>query len=70
MKYLVVLGDGMADRPLEELGGRTPLEAAETPNFDMLAAKSTISPEATSPIYRCWAMTRRCTIREGAPWKH
>ena len=49
MKYLVVLGDGMADRPLEELGGRTPLEAAETPNFDMLAAKSTIGSVKTVP---------------------
>ncbi len=34
MKYIVVLGDGMADEPIEELGGRTPLEFAYTPNLD------------------------------------
>jgi len=36
MKYIVVLGDGMADWPLDEIGGRTPLEAAEKPNMDKL----------------------------------
>lgn len=40
MKYLVVLYDGMADYPVEELGGRTPLEAAECPNMDRLAKDS------------------------------
>lgn len=39
MKYLVILGDGMADRPIESLGGKTPLEYAKTPEMDMLAAK-------------------------------
>ena len=37
MKYLVLIGDGMSDRPLSELKGRTPLEAARTPNMDFLA---------------------------------
>lgn len=37
MKYIIVLGDGMADEPLAELGGKTPLEAAETPVMDRLA---------------------------------
>ncbi len=37
MKYVVVLGDGMADEPLEALGGKTPLEYAETPNMDAMA---------------------------------
>jgi 2,3-bisphosphoglycerate-independent phosphoglycerate mutase len=37
MKYIVVLGDGMADKPLEELGGKTPLEYARTPNMDQMA---------------------------------
>lgn len=37
MKYAVMLGDGMADYPLETLGGKTPLEAAHTPNMDRLA---------------------------------
>ncbi|TAJ44224.1 cofactor-independent phosphoglycerate mutase [Methanofollis fontis] len=37
MKYIVVLGDGMADEPLDELGGLTPLEYADTPNMDRVA---------------------------------
>lgn len=37
MKYLVLIGDGMSDLPLKQLGGRTPLEAADTPNMDYLA---------------------------------
>ena len=38
MKHIIVLGDGMADEPVEELGGRTPLQAAHTPAMDWLAA--------------------------------
>jgi 2,3-bisphosphoglycerate-independent phosphoglycerate mutase len=37
-KYIVLVGDGMADYPLDELGGKTPLQAAETPNMDRIAA--------------------------------
>ncbi|MCX8153595.1 MAG: cofactor-independent phosphoglycerate mutase [Candidatus Bathyarchaeota archaeon] len=39
MKYVLVVGDGMADYPLPELGGRTPLQAAHKPNMDAIAAK-------------------------------
>jgi 2,3-bisphosphoglycerate-independent phosphoglycerate mutase len=39
MKYLLIVGDGMADYPLKELDNRTPLQAANKPNFDMIAAK-------------------------------
>ena len=54
MKYVIILGDGMADEPIESLGGRTILEAASTPNMDALAAKSEIGmvhtvPEGMSP---------------------
>lgn len=38
MKYAVVIGDGMADYPLEELDGETPLQKAEIPNMDMIAS--------------------------------
>ena len=38
MRYVVMLGDGMADYPLKELGGKTPLEAAEKPMMDELCA--------------------------------
>ena len=49
MKYIVILGDGMADWPLEELGGETPLSRAETPQMDALAAVSEIGTVATIP---------------------
>ncbi len=49
MKYVVVLGDGMADEPIEELGGKTPLEYAETPMMDELAACGEIGLAATIP---------------------
>jgi len=39
MKYIVVLGDGMSDEPIAALGGKTPLEAANTPTMDELAGK-------------------------------
>lgn len=42
MKYIVILADGMADEPLQELGNKTPLEYAATPTMDMLACKSEI----------------------------
>lgn len=54
VKYIVILGDGMADEPLEALGGKTPLEAANTPMMDSLAGKSELGmaytiPEGMSP---------------------
>jgi 2,3-bisphosphoglycerate-independent phosphoglycerate mutase len=39
MKYIIILGDGMADLPIEELGGKTPLMAANIPEIDELAKK-------------------------------
>lgn len=49
MKYIVILGDGMADEPLEQLGGRTPLEAADTPMMDELAGKGELGLAKTVP---------------------
>ena len=49
MKYVVVLGDGMADEPLEQLGGMTPLEYAKTPEMDRLAMVSEIGLAKTIP---------------------
>ncbi len=49
MKYVIVLGDGMADRPLEELQGMTPLEYAKTPHMDLLAATGEIGMVHTIP---------------------
>ena len=49
MKYIVIIGDGMADRPLRELGGKTPLQAAFTPNIDRLAAEGILGMVRTIP---------------------
>lgn len=49
MKYIVVLCDGMADRKLENLGNKTPLESARTPNLDALAARSEIGMSRPCP---------------------
>lgn len=54
MKYIVILGDGMADEPIEQLGGDTPLKHAVTPAMDALAKVSEIGlvhtiPEGMSP---------------------
>lgn len=48
-KYIVVLGDGMADEPIEALGGQTPLEAAETPTMDRLSKQAEIGLVHTIP---------------------
>ena len=39
MKYVVVIGDGMADFPIKELNGKTPLQMADIPNMDLIASK-------------------------------
>lgn len=49
MKYVVVLGDGMADEPIEALSGKTPLEYANTPMMDELSKKSEIGMVHTIP---------------------
>jgi 2,3-bisphosphoglycerate-independent phosphoglycerate mutase len=37
MKYIIILGDGMADEPIESLGNKTPLQVANKPNIDRIA---------------------------------
>jgi len=54
MKYIVLVGDGMADYPIKELGDRTPLEVAHTPNMDYIAQHGRLGriktiPEKMSP---------------------
>ena len=49
MKYIIILGDGMADWPVEELRGGTPLSAANTPEMDDLARMSEIGIVHTIP---------------------
>ncbi|NLK18023.1 MAG: cofactor-independent phosphoglycerate mutase [Clostridiales bacterium] len=49
MKYIVILGDGMSDLPVPELGGRTPLMVAKKPNMDALAKVSEAGLVKTVP---------------------
>lgn len=49
MKYVVMLCDGMADEPIEQLAGMTPLEAAKTPNMERLMKKSELGMVQTVP---------------------
>ncbi len=49
MKYAIVLPDGAADQPLAELGGRTPLEAADTPHMDWVARHGRTGCSVTVP---------------------
>ena len=50
MKYVILVGDGMADYPVERLGGRTPLMAARTPNMDWMANQGEIGLVRTVPF--------------------
>jgi 2,3-bisphosphoglycerate-independent phosphoglycerate mutase len=49
MKYIIILGDGMADHPMESLGGKTPLMVADTPNIDALCGNGRTGQLITVP---------------------
>ncbi len=49
MKYIIVLGDGMADEPLEDFGGKTPLQMADKPAIDSLAKRGRTGRLITVP---------------------
>ncbi len=49
MKYVIIIPDGAADRPVAELDGRTPLEAADKPHIDQLAREGRIGTVSTTP---------------------
>jgi len=49
MKYIILVGDGMSDYPLEELNGRTPLEAAKIPNMTFVAKNGIVGRARTIP---------------------
>ncbi|MEW5921986.1 MAG: cofactor-independent phosphoglycerate mutase [Bacillota bacterium] len=49
MKYIVILGDGMPDYPLEALGGKTPLQYARTPHMDWLAQRGELGMVKSVP---------------------
>jgi 2,3-bisphosphoglycerate-independent phosphoglycerate mutase len=49
MKYAILIGDGMADYPIEKLGNRTILQAAQTPAMDLIAARGKTGLAKTVP---------------------
>jgi 2,3-bisphosphoglycerate-independent phosphoglycerate mutase len=49
MKYAIIFPDGAADEPLNELGGKTPIEAAATPNMDRVATEGRQGVARTVP---------------------
>ena len=49
MKYILIIPDGMGDRPAKELGGKTPLESARTPNMDYFARHGIVGLTQTIP---------------------
>ena len=49
MKYILIIGDGMADNPVEQLGGKTPLQHASIPIMDALAAKGEVGSVINCP---------------------
>ena len=49
MKYVVILGDGMSDEKLEQLGGKTPLQVAKTPHMDYMARRGKLGLARTVP---------------------
>jgi 2,3-bisphosphoglycerate-independent phosphoglycerate mutase len=49
MKYAIIIPDGAADDPLPELNGKTPLEAAKTPNMDRIATEGRVGLVRTIP---------------------
>ncbi len=66
MKYVIVLGDGMADRPIEALGNKTPLEYADTPAMDKLSKLSEVGLVHTIPESDT---TQRNIIPDVPHWK-
>lgn len=50
MKHIIILGDGMADEPISELGDKTPMEVANTPTMDWLASHGRVGRLKTVPV--------------------
>ena len=79
MKYIVVLGDGMADEPIEALGGKTPLEYADTKMMDILSKKGEtgmvhtipdgMKPGSDTANLSVWGMIRNSIIQDVPRWR-
>ena len=51
MKYVIIIPDGCADYPVESLGGKTPLQAARTPNMDAVAQAGLVGRSDNVPLH-------------------
>jgi hypothetical protein len=79
MKYVLVVGDGMADYPVPELSNKTPLQVASKPNMDLIAAKDEVGSSRqflkvsarvqTLQFSRCWVTTLSVSAWAGVLWK-
>ena len=70
-KIIIFLGDGLGDRPVAELGGKTPLEAQDTPNLDHLAADGLCGMlNPVSPGRRIGSDTAHMAILGYDPFKY
>ena len=49
MKYIIIIGDGMADYPIEALGNKTPLQVAKKPRMDYMATHGVVGFTANVP---------------------
>ena len=59
MKYVIVIGDGMADNGVPALAGMTPLESADIPHIDALASAGKVGSVRTVPEMLCWSQNRQ-----------
>ena len=75
MKYILIIGDGMADNPVPTLDNKTPLQHANIPVMDALAAKGEVGnvinclPAVTPPSCPFSAQTPTCATPAAPPWK-
>ena len=70
MKYVIVLGDGMADEPIDALGGKTPLEAANTPAMDALASMGELGMvQNVPPSMAPGSDVANLSIPDDLPWR-
>jgi hypothetical protein len=74
MKYLLIIGDGMADNPVPALDGKTPLEAASIPTIDRMAARGVLGsvrncPEGFRPSFPSSAARPQRAIPAGHRWR-
>lgn len=79
MKYVLILGDGMADYPLSQLDNKTPLQYAKKPNIDYLAQNAEVGMVKTIPdafrrevmlqTFLSWVTIQRFIIPDVRPLK-